>query len=88
MKYYYDLRCENHSDPTQYYTADEIAQAKIYPATPEIEAEAALPDSWLWPVHDPDGFSTEPVECANIEEARGYILQSANQSVYEYIHDL
>lgn len=88
MKYYYDLRCECHEDPWQYYTADEIARAKIYPATPEIEAKAMKDDSWLWPVHDPCGYSTELVECASIEEAREYILASANQSVYEYIHDI
>lgn len=88
MKYYYDLRCECHEDPRQYYTAEEMAQAKIYPATPEIEAKAMEDGSCLWPVYEPCGCSTEPVECASVAEARDYILAAANQSVYEYIHDI
>lgn len=87
MYYYYNIM-DGFDDPRRYYDERTVRRFRVYPATPEIE-EAALKDgSGLWPVHDCYGATNEPVECKGINEAYSNILESENQSVYEYIHDI
>ena len=86
MKFYYNLvKFLNHEDPDEYYTEDEVRAVKLYPATSEVVEMAKDMNSHLWPVHDPHALSMELVECENEEQAREYILMSANESVYSYI---
>lgn len=87
MLYYYNLM-DGYDDPYRFYNSETIRRFRVYPATPEIEKAAKKDGSGLWPVHDPYGYSWEPVECENIEKAYEYILESENNSVYERIHDI
>ena len=87
MKYYYNLM-DGYDEPGRYYNEQTVRRFRVYPATPEIEKAALEDGSGLWPVHDPYGATNEPVECKDLTEAYDYILQSSNQSVYEYIHDI
>jgi hypothetical protein len=75
-------------EPDRYSNEHTIRRFRVYPATPAIEKAALKDGSGLWPVHDPYGATNECVECKDLTEAYSYILESQNQSVYEYIHDI
>lgn len=90
MKFYYNL-LDGYDQPDHYYNEQTIRRFRVYPATPEIEKAALKDGSGLWPVHDPFAPISEMnqcVECKDLNEAYDYILQSQNQSIYEYIHDI
>ena len=94
MFYYYrfseDHHDEKHENPKyEFYTAEEIASIPIYPLTPEIERELEEDENTdLWPIHDIDGWSWDPVDCKDENEARKLLGVSLNHSIYEYIHNL
>jgi hypothetical protein len=86
MKYYYVM-----SDIVRpywegvYYTMDEIKEVRVI-----AENDPELVKVWdeVWPIHDPDGWSTEAVECESIEQAYEYLLNSENNSVASYNMDI
>lgn len=88
MRFYYNLM-DGFDERDRFYDEKTIRRFRVYPATPEIEKDAfENPNSHLWPIHDIEKNSTEPVDCKDIDEAYDYLLTSENTSVYEYIHDL
>lgn len=94
MKYYYRFGDNKHDelyeDPNrEFYTDAEINAIPLYPATPELDKEWEEDEtSDLWCIYDICGFSWEPVECKDEKDARNYLGQMLNRSIFEYIHDI
>ncbi len=86
--YYYDMSATFGHPNDEYWTEAQVAEIPILPATPELDKEAGEESSTLWPIHACTGPSYEPIDCANETDAREHLMQSLNQSVHEYIHDL
>lgn len=77
--------------PDAYWDADAIRKIPLYEETPEILQifhDPDNPDSDYWPVFSVDGWSTEPVECRDMEEAYDQLQQALNESIYERRHDI
>ena len=89
MIYYYRFDEVPKKAPHEYYETHEIQQIPLYEETPEILADWLLNDrSEYWPVHDPDGPSTEAKQYSRKDEARLDLGVSLNQTVYEYRCDI
>lgn len=68
-----------------YYTMEEMRQVRVFA---ENDPELAKFEDDVWPINRADGWSNEPVECENIEQAYEYLLASENVSVFEYNNDI
>ena len=79
----------------EYWTESDLKYVKLKRFKTEEELEIFLEstydtddDNW-WCVYRPgSAFSSNPVECANDEEALQNILECVNISKYEKFHDL
>lgn len=89
MNYYYRFGDLPDKGRHEYYSEEEIKAMPVYPETPELLHELETDESSdLWPIHSAYGFSWEAVDCQSEDEARSYLGEALNVSVYEYIHDL
>lgn len=93
MKYFYNTLDIPELKPDQmYHSWDDFKDIPVYVLTPELEKKYYGDDpdfNDMWVVYDPfNGYSWDAVECKDIEEARKYMFDASNFSLYEYYHDL
>ena len=90
MLFYYDMQVELtfKRDPHKYWTMEEVKQIPLYPVSDETDKLAKDDHTWLWPVHDPCGWSWEHAECKDENEAYQFMMDLFNLSIYEQLNDL
>ena len=88
MKFYYKL-LEVPEPLGLYYTMSDLNDLELYPATKEIDDDYwSNEHSEYWPVHDPVGWTWEPVECKDECEAKEMMMYSLNNTIFETIRDI